>query len=104
MTPAADTWFVVMVRSSSATRVLAPMAWTGVRCTNGVCRATDNRPEAFTNAILIDADGSGAYDQFPLQPGQPLRKSEPVKKSDPREPTGAEFDAMLRKLQHHSER
>ncbi len=101
VTPAADTWFVVMVRSSSATRVLAPMAWTGVRCSNGVCRASDDRPEAFTNAILIDADGSGAYDQFPLQPGQPLRKREPATKSAPREPTGAELDAMLRKLQRH---
>jgi hypothetical protein len=102
VTPATDTWFVVMVRSSSATRVLAPLAWSGVRCVNGVCRATDDRPEAFTNAILIDADGSGAYDQFPLQPGQPLRRSEQVKKPTPREPTDVEFDAMLRMIQRHT--
>lgn len=101
VTPAADTWFVVMVRSSSAVRVLSPLAWTGVRCTNGVCRASDNRPEAFTNAILIDADGSGAYDQFPLQPGQPLQKRAPVKPAAPHEPTADELDAMLRAVLRH---
>jgi len=101
VTPAADTWFVVMVRSSSAVRVLSPLAWTGVRCTNGVCRASDNRPEAFTNAILIDADGSGAYDQFPLQPGQPLQKRAPVEPAAPHEPTADELDAMLRAVLRH---
>lgn len=107
VTPTADTWFVAFVRASSAARTLAPMAWTGVRCTNGVCRATDNRADAFTNAILVDADGSGAYDSFPLQPGQPIKKALPVvTKRAPREPTAAEFDAMLQKvLRHdHSER
>lgn len=102
VTPTADTWFVAMVRSSSAVRVLAPLAWTGVRCTNGVCRANDNRPEAFTNAILIDADGSGAYDAFPLQPGQPLTTpAPPAAPRAPTEPSAEAFDAMLRRLLAH---
>lgn len=98
--PAADTWFVVMVRSSSAARPLSPMAWSGVRCTAGVCRANDDRPAAITNAILIDADGSGAYDRFPLQPGQPLRRDRPV--AAPKQAlTGEAFDAALRTLLQH---
>jgi len=49
----ADTWFAVMVRSVSSGRSLQPL--------NG------NRPWALSNAILVDADGSGAYDDFPLR-------------------------------------
>ncbi|MBL8922463.1 MAG: CehA/McbA family metallohydrolase [Myxococcaceae bacterium] len=101
VTPAADTWYVAMVRSSSAARPLAPMAWTGVRCTNGVCRPTDNRAEAFTNAILVDADGSGAYDRFPLQPGSPLLLPPPARSTSRVVPTGEQLDEMLRALLRH---
>lgn len=55
---AADTWFVAMARSTSG-RSMRPLH--------------DDRPIAYTNAVLVDADGSGAYDDFPLKPGQPLR-------------------------------
>jgi hypothetical protein len=55
--PAADTWYVVMVRGLSG-RNMWPLH--------------DDRPIAYSNAILVDADGSGAYDNFPLTPGQPL--------------------------------
>lgn len=68
ITPATDTWFVVMVRSGSAVRPLSPLVWNDVTCANDLCRATDDRAEAFTNAVLIDADGSGQYDRFPLTP------------------------------------
>ncbi len=101
VTAAADTWFVAMLRSSSAARPLAPMAWSGVKCTNGVCAAKDDRAQAFTNPILIDADGSGAYDHFPLQPGQPLTRAPTPAPKSPREPTAAEFDAMLRTVLTH---
>jgi hypothetical protein len=101
VTPAADTWYVAMVRSSSAARTLAPLAWTGVRCTNGVCRPTDNRAEAFTNAILIDADGSGAYDAFPLQPGNPLQAAPPTRPATRVVPTAEQLDDMLRRLLRH---
>lgn len=100
-----DTWFVAMVRSSSATRSLVPLAWPQVRCTSGVCTAIDARPEAFTNAILVDADGSGVYDQFPLQPGQPLQAERANRESRSRVPrfdvTGEELDTMLRLLLEH---
>lgn len=52
-----DTWFVGMTRSLNG-RSMSPLH--------------GSRPMAWSNAILIDADGSGAYDDFPLKPGQPL--------------------------------
>lgn len=58
-----DTWFVGMARSING-RSMAPLH--------------SSKPLAWSNAILIDGDGSGAYDDFPLKPGQPL--SAPVKK------------------------
>lgn len=60
--PTADTWFVGMARGTSG-RTMAPLH--------------DSRPIAWTSAILIDADGSGAYDDFPLKPGQPLTVARP---------------------------
>ncbi len=85
--PAKDTWFVVMVRSINSTRTLTPLV--------------EARPFAMSNAILVDADGSGAYDDFPLKPGQPLTHAPPVKPGDsgPRVvPTAAQLEAALRKI------
>jgi hypothetical protein len=53
---AKDTWFVVMVRGAG--RTMRPLH--------------GSLPVAYSNAILVDADGSGRYDDFPLKPGQPL--------------------------------
>ncbi|MCI0574096.1 MAG: hypothetical protein L0Y66_25455, partial [Myxococcaceae bacterium] len=32
----------------------------------GVCSPVASLPFAFTNPVFVDADGSGAYDAFPL--------------------------------------
>ncbi len=66
VTATADTWLVAMVGGGTASRTLYPLAWETVTCTGGICTANTARPSAFTNAILIDADGSGAYDTFPI--------------------------------------
>ncbi|MCU0701343.1 MAG: CehA/McbA family metallohydrolase [Myxococcaceae bacterium] len=100
VTASADTWFVAMVRSSSASRSLAPAVWSGVRCRNGVCTAGDARAQAFTNPIFVDADGSGRYDTFPLQPGQPLVRSSPrPQRTTP--VTRAELEALVRSFLRH---
>lgn len=100
--PTADTWFVGMVRSSTAARTLAPLAWEGVSCSGGVCTASASRAFALTNPILVDADGSGAYDDFPLKPGQPLTASPVTRlKGPPRVPSTEEFEAFLDALSHH---
>ena len=70
LSPAKDTWFAVRVRASGQCRGLFPLAF-GTACSAGTCAATSPRPEALTNAVLIDADGSGAYDDFPLKPPAP---------------------------------
>ncbi|MFZ5446711.1 MAG: CehA/McbA family metallohydrolase [Myxococcota bacterium] len=85
--PTADTWFVGMARSTSG-RTMRPLH--------------DARPAAWSNAILIDADGSGKYDDFPLKPGQPLTavpKAEPLRA--PRVPTEREFVEGLKKFLEH---
>lgn len=88
--PTADTWFVVMVRSVASTRSMLPLV--------------DARPFAMSNAILVDADGSGAYDDFPLKPGQGLSRPPEVKPLGPRRvPTGAELERALRELLHEEE-
>jgi hypothetical protein len=102
VTPTADTWYVAMVRSGTASRPLAPLAWDGVSCSGGVCTPKPARAFAVTNPILVDADGSGAYDDYPLK-GQPLT-SAPPKAPDTvarRVPTLAEFEAFLRQVLFH---
>ncbi len=102
VTASADTWFVAMARASSASRTLAPMAWDGVSCSGGICTPSSSRAWAVTNAILVDADGSGAYDDFPLKPTMPLRVREPQTERGPRRvPSATEFEAWLRRLVHH---
>ena len=102
VTPTSDTWFLAMARASSASRTLAPLAWDNVGCSGGICSPSGSRAWGVTNAILVDGDGSGAYDDFPLKPTQPLNVSRPpVALEAPRVPSPAEFDEWLRKLLHH---
>lgn len=99
VTPGKDTWYVAMVRASGASRTLAPMAWDRVRCNNGVCAPSDSRGMGLTNPIFIDADGSGAYDDFPLKAGQPLVATPKPQVGGPRRvPTMDEVNAMLHHL------
>ena len=81
--PTADTWFVGMARSTGG-RNMTPLH--------------DSRPAAWSNAILIDADGSGAYDDFPLKAGQPLTVARPAVKTAPIVPTARQFSEAIRKL------
>ncbi|MBM4777063.1 MAG: hypothetical protein GQE15_05105 [Archangiaceae bacterium] len=82
--PAKDTWYVVMARGT--TRTMRPLH--------------GNVPIAYSNAILIDADGSGRYDDFPLKPGQPLRVPN-VPAPKPKVPTTDELGNAIRKLIEH---
>jgi hypothetical protein len=61
-----DAWLVVMVRATGAARDLQPLVFRG-SCTGGVCTSSSVRAFAYSNPIFVDADGSGAYDVFPLQ-------------------------------------
>ncbi len=83
---AADTWFVVMVRGTGG-RSMRPLH--------------GDRPIAYSNAILIDADGSGAYDDFPLKPGQPLRAWSAPVKATPRPLTAAQARQLIFTLLEH---
>lgn len=102
VSPTADTWYVAMVRSGTASRPLAPLAWDGVSCSGGICSPKTTRAFAVTNAILVDADGSGAYDDFPLK-GQPLTAAPPKVSGTVarRVPTLEELEAFLRQVLFH---
>ncbi len=101
VSPTADTWYVAMVRGGTSSRTLFPMAWHGVKCTGGTCVENESRPTGFTNAILIDADKSGAYDDFPLK--QQLVRLPPAAGPAParRTPSLAEFEAAIRAMLRH---
>lgn len=103
VTPTADTWYVAMVRASAASRILSPLAWDGVKCSGGVCTPSSSRGMGFTNAILVDGNGSGAYDDFPIkQPLTAAPKPQPVQPpATPRVPTMDEVNEMLRALKEH---
>src|SRR5262249_17048162 len=63
VSPTADTWYVVFVRGSSAAHALFPLVIDGVNCnSNGACSTDARYAWAFSNAILVDGDKSGAYD------------------------------------------
>jgi hypothetical protein len=81
--PTADTWYVAMVRGTTG---------------NSLWPLHGDRPMAYSNAILIDADGSGAYDNFPLKPGQPLNSS-PQKKLH--KPTAQELAQAVQAMLEH---
>ena len=102
VTPTADTWYVAMVRAGSGSHALFPLAWDGVSCSGGVCQARQVQPEALTNPVFIDADGSGAYDRFPLAQGLVSPKPSPKPRDVPRRvPTLDEVRGMLRKIVTH---
>ena len=68
VTPSADTWYVAFVRGTAATRALFPLVFDGVRCNaSGACTTDPVYAWSFTNPVLVDADGSGQYDDFPLK-------------------------------------
>ncbi len=92
VTPTRDTWYVAMVRCTSAACAdFFPMVWHDVGCDNGLCKAGVNtRAFGYTNALLVDADGSGAYDQFPLQPSLPLTRGPAPSPPERRAPTAEE--------------
>jgi hypothetical protein len=87
VTPMKDTWFVAMARSTSG-RSLWPL--------HGA------RAHATTNAILIDADGSGKYDDFPLVAGQALSAPRPRAPRQAIVPTAAQAEKAIRALLNHS--
>ncbi|MBK7858911.1 MAG: CehA/McbA family metallohydrolase, partial [Archangiaceae bacterium] len=101
VSPTGDTWYVAFVRGSSAAMPLFPLVIDGVTCTAaGACTTPQQRPFSYTNAVLIDGDGSGKYDDFPLK-GQAL--SAPPKQTRPpyRVPSAEEVLALIRKLAAH---
>ncbi|MEW6430345.1 MAG: CehA/McbA family metallohydrolase [Myxococcota bacterium] len=102
VSPTADTWYVAMVRSSTASRPLAPLAWDGVGCSGGICTPKTARAFAVTNAILVDGDASGAYDDFPLK-GQPLTAAPPMVSAPVarRVPSLDELETFLRRVLSH---
>jgi hypothetical protein len=55
----------------------------------------DDRPMAYSNAILVDADGSGAYDDYPLNPGQPLSAPPATRPWIPIVPTVAQMEQAI---------
>lgn len=87
LSPTADTWYVVMVRAVGSNRSMMPL--------NG------SRPFAVANAILVDADGSGAYDDYPLK-GQPLTAAPKARAplGPRRVPTAEEFAKALDRVLH----
>jgi hypothetical protein len=103
--PTADTWFVVIVRSGAQARDLSPLALrNGCNVATGACTSSAPRAFAFSNPVLVDADGSGAYDDFPLKPGQPLRIARPPPPAPPRwVPSVEEAEQFLRELLRHDD-
>lgn len=86
VTVTADTWFVGLARGTTG-RTMSPL--------HGA------RPIAYSNAILIDADGSGRYDDFPLKPGQPLTAVKPQAKKPVVVPTARQLSEAIRDLLEH---
>ncbi|MHB8877826.1 MAG: CehA/McbA family metallohydrolase, partial [Myxococcaceae bacterium] len=89
VSPTGDTWYLVVARGSSASPTLFPLSFSNTA-----------RAFAFTNAVLVDGDGSGAYDDFPLKLTQPLTLPAPPPRPVPRRvPTAEEvreaLEAML---------
>lgn len=79
-----DAWYVVMVKGGG--RTMRPLH--------------GGAPVAYSNAILVDADGSGRYDDFPLKPGQPLSVP-PARPRPPKVPTAKELGDAIRTLVEH---
>lgn len=70
VSPTRDTWYVVFARGvGGASAPLYPLAWNGVSCDSGtgLCAPRAAKAWAISNAIFVDADGTGAYDDFPIR-------------------------------------
>jgi len=89
------------VTASTATHGLSPMAWGKVTCTNGLCSEGDVYPMGFTNPVLIDGDGSGAYDHPPLPVSQTLRTPSPKQKPPRRVPSRLELEQAIKAMLSH---
>jgi hypothetical protein len=63
--------------------------------------AVSARPAAWTNAVFVDADGSGAYDDFPTKVPKSLRLRKVTAPVAARIPSAEAFDGMLRSLVRH---
>ncbi|MGV3623530.1 MAG: CehA/McbA family metallohydrolase, partial [Archangium sp.] len=87
VTVTGDTWFVGMARSLNG-RSMSPLH--------------GQKPMAWSNAILVDGDGSGAYDDFPLKPGQPLT-AVPKEKGPVIVPTREQFVQAIADLILHGD-
>lgn len=87
VTPTGDSWFVGMARG----------------LTGNMKPLHESRPFAWSSAILIDADGSGKYDDFPLKAGQPLTYAPPAAGPKPRVvPTARQGSEIIVKLLSHN--
>ncbi|MCC6334667.1 MAG: CehA/McbA family metallohydrolase [Myxococcales bacterium] len=89
--PTADNWLVAMVYG---TKSLAPVLY--------AYNAAATRPFAFTNPVLIDADGNG-YDHPPFRPTRPSpgpRKASGEKKQEPGPLEEAEIIRRWREASH----
>ncbi|MCI0570519.1 MAG: hypothetical protein L0Y66_07200, partial [Myxococcaceae bacterium] len=69
----------------------------------GVCSPVASLPFAFTNPVFVDADGSGAYDVFPLAGARTLALpwKKPPQHTDaegPFVPTVEQLEAFFRHL------
>jgi hypothetical protein len=98
---ASDTWFVATVKGSNGVAAMFPLGWTGTECSGDGCVAQSARPAAWTNAVFVDADGSGAYDDFPTKVPKSLRMRKVAAPGPARVPSAQEFDGMLRSLVRH---
>lgn len=103
LSPRGDTWYVAIVRGSGATASLASLAFRGIDCDRGVCTPNTARAYAFTNAILIDGDASGAYDNYPLPLSQGLSVPRPRPAAVRRVPSLEEASRALREMLSHGE-
>ena len=101
VTPTADTWYLVILKSSSGVSTLYPLAYDGVTCSGNICTATAGRPYAFTNPIFVDADGSGAYDTFPQKVSHAIRISKPAPAPQRVVPTLDQWLDAWRKFNEH---
>lgn len=69
--PAGDDFYFVVVRDADQTHDLMPMVYDSVKNDQGSYTYVPAHAFAFTNAIFLDRDGTGAYDHFPGLPTTP---------------------------------
>jgi len=100
--PSFDTWYVVMVRGSSAANSLFPMVMHGASCSGSTCTANSSQAFAFTNPIFVDGDGDGLYDHPPLPPSvhMPWGPTPPPPPGRPAD-RHALFERLMRDVEKH---